>query len=118
MPNARRFNPDVPAVYLYNPLDNRQPYPIALGALIQLLKQPKDLVMVARINADAVVPDIYDRLGPVAPDADLHMGIGLVGIVPTQRVEEAIGIVPEAIAIGEVVPRGDDAAVRLLGLAA
>jgi hypothetical protein len=46
------------------------------------------------------------------------MGIGLVGIVPAQRVEEAIGVVPEAIAIGQVVPRGDDAAVSLLGLAA
>ncbi|HZI45017.1 MAG TPA: AIR synthase-related protein, partial [Ilumatobacter sp.] len=47
-----------------------------------------------------------------------NMGIGLVVVVPAQRVEEATEIVPEAIVIGEVVPRGDDAAVRLLGLAA
>jgi phosphoribosylaminoimidazole (AIR) synthetase len=47
-----------------------------------------------------------------------NMGIGLVGIVPAQRVEEATGIVPEAIVIGRVVPRGNDAAVRLLGLEA
>ena len=31
---------------------------------------------------------------------------------------QAIGAVPEAVVIGEVVPRGDDAAVRLLGLEA
>jgi phosphoribosylformylglycinamidine cyclo-ligase len=47
-----------------------------------------------------------------------NMGIGLVGIVPADRVAEAIGIVPEAVVMGEVVPRGDNAAVRLLGLAA
>jgi phosphoribosylaminoimidazole (AIR) synthetase len=46
-----------------------------------------------------------------------NMGIGLVAIVPAERVEEAIGIVSEAVVMGEVVPRGDDA-VRLLGLAA
>jgi phosphoribosylformylglycinamidine cyclo-ligase len=69
-------------------------------------------------------PAIFKRIaleGSVHPSEMyrvFNMGIGLVGIVPTQRVEEAIGIVPEAIAIGEVVPRGDDAAVRLLGLAA
>lgn len=47
-----------------------------------------------------------------------NMGIGLVGIVPAKRVAEAMGTVPEAIVIGEIVPRGDSAAVRLLGLAA
>jgi phosphoribosylformylglycinamidine cyclo-ligase len=47
-----------------------------------------------------------------------NMGIGLVGIVPAERVAEAVGIVPEAVVIGEIVPRGDGAAVRLLGLAA
>jgi phosphoribosylformylglycinamidine cyclo-ligase len=47
-----------------------------------------------------------------------NMGIGLVGVVPPQRVEAATEILPEAIVIGKVVPRGDDDAVRLLGLAA
>jgi phosphoribosylformylglycinamidine cyclo-ligase len=69
-------------------------------------------------------PAIFNRIareGSVLPGEMyrvFNMGIGLVGIVPPQRVEEAIGIVPETIVIGEVVPRGDDAAVRLLGLAA
>jgi phosphoribosylformylglycinamidine cyclo-ligase len=69
-------------------------------------------------------PAIFKRIaleGSVHPSEMyrvFNMGIGLVGIVPTPRVEEAIGIVPEAIAIGKVVPRGDDAAVRLLGLVA
>jgi phosphoribosylformylglycinamidine cyclo-ligase len=47
-----------------------------------------------------------------------NMGVGLVGIVPAARAGEAIGIVPEAVVIGELVQRGDDAAVRLRGLAA
>jgi phosphoribosylformylglycinamidine cyclo-ligase len=47
-----------------------------------------------------------------------NMGIGLVAIVPAQRVEEATGVVPEAVVIGEVIPRGDNGGVRLLGLAA
>jgi phosphoribosylaminoimidazole (AIR) synthetase len=47
-----------------------------------------------------------------------NMGIGLVGIVPAERVGEAIGTVPEAVVIGEIVPRGGGPAVRLLGLAA
>jgi phosphoribosylaminoimidazole (AIR) synthetase len=47
-----------------------------------------------------------------------NMGIGLVGIVPAERVGEAIRTVPEAVVIGEIVPRGGETAVRLLGLAA
>ena len=46
-----------------------------------------------------------------------NMGIGLVAIVPAERVGEAIGTIPEAVVVGEIVPRGEDAAVRLLGLA-
>jgi phosphoribosylformylglycinamidine cyclo-ligase len=46
-----------------------------------------------------------------------NMGIGLVGIVPAERVGEAIESAPEAVIIGEIVPRGDDDPVRLLGLA-
>jgi phosphoribosylformylglycinamidine cyclo-ligase len=69
-------------------------------------------------------PAIFRRIareGSISPDEMyrvFNMGIGLVGIVPAQRLEEAIGVVPEAVVIGEVVPRRDDAAVRLLGLAA
>jgi len=69
-------------------------------------------------------PAIFRRIareGSVLP-AEMYrvfnMGMGLVAIVPAQRVKEAIGVVPEAVAIGEVVPRGDDGGVRLLGLAA
>src|SRR5918993_749916 len=46
-----------------------------------------------------------------------NMGIGLVGIVPAECVCEAIENAPEAVIIGEIVPRGDDDPVRLLGLA-
>jgi phosphoribosylaminoimidazole (AIR) synthetase len=47
-----------------------------------------------------------------------NMGIGLVGIVPAECVGEAVITVPESVVIGEIVPRGGDPAVRLLGLAA
>jgi len=69
-------------------------------------------------------PAIFRRIareGSVLPGEMyrvFNMGIGLVGIVSAERVGEAIGTVPETVVIGEIVPRGDDPAVRLLGLAA
>jgi phosphoribosylformylglycinamidine cyclo-ligase len=45
-----------------------------------------------------------------------NMGIGLVATVPGECVGQAIGAVPEAVVIGEIVSRGDDSAVRLSGL--
>jgi phosphoribosylformylglycinamidine cyclo-ligase len=69
-------------------------------------------------------PAIFGRIareGAVLPGEMyrvFNMGIGLVGIVPAERVGEAIRTVPEAVVIGEIVPRGGETAVRLLGLAA
>jgi phosphoribosylformylglycinamidine cyclo-ligase len=84
---------------------------------------PHDLT--AEIDAkNWAPPAIFRRIareGTVLPDEMyrvFNMGIGLVGIVPEQSVEEATRTVPEAVVIGELVPRGDDVAVRLLGLAA
>jgi phosphoribosylformylglycinamidine cyclo-ligase len=71
-----------------------------------------------------VPPAIFGRIareGAVVPGEMyrvFNMGIGLVGIVPAERVGEAIGTVPDAVIIGEIVSRGGDPAVRLLGLAA
>jgi phosphoribosylformylglycinamidine cyclo-ligase len=45
-----------------------------------------------------------------------NMGIGLVASIPAHRVDEAMAAVPEAVAIGQIVPRGDGDAVQLLGL--
>jgi phosphoribosylaminoimidazole (AIR) synthetase len=45
-----------------------------------------------------------------------NMGIGLVAVVPAARVDAALEVMPEAIVIGRVVPRGDGVAVRLLGI--
>lgn len=45
-----------------------------------------------------------------------NMGIGLVSIVPAERIDAALAAVPEAIVIGQIVPRGDGETVRLLGL--
>jgi phosphoribosylformylglycinamidine cyclo-ligase len=45
-----------------------------------------------------------------------NMGIGLLAVVPAARVDAALEAMPEAIAIGRVVPRGDGEAVRLLGI--
>jgi phosphoribosylformylglycinamidine cyclo-ligase len=46
-----------------------------------------------------------------------NMGIGLVAVVPVEDVDRAMAVVPEAIAIGQIVPRGNGDApqVRLLG---
>jgi phosphoribosylformylglycinamidine cyclo-ligase len=45
-----------------------------------------------------------------------NMGIGLVAIVPADRLMAAQEAVPEAIIIGQIVPRGEGETVRLLGL--
>ena len=45
-----------------------------------------------------------------------NMGIGLVATIPAARLAAALAAVPEAVVIGKLVPRGDDDAVRLLGL--
>jgi phosphoribosylformylglycinamidine cyclo-ligase len=69
-------------------------------------------------------PAIFRRIareGPVLPSEMyrvFNMGIGLVAIVPAQRAQEATEVVPEAVVIGEVIPRGDHGGVQLLGLAA
>ncbi|MBA2598063.1 MAG: phosphoribosylformylglycinamidine cyclo-ligase [Chloroflexota bacterium] len=67
-------------------------------------------------------PVIFQRIASgasVSPDEMyrvFNMGIGLVAIVPGDRVDGAIEAVPEVIVIGQIVPRGDGEAVRLLGL--
>ena len=45
-----------------------------------------------------------------------NMGIGLVAIVPAERVEDATAAVPEAVVMGRIVPLGEGNAVRLTGL--
>ena len=45
-----------------------------------------------------------------------NMGIGLVAIVPAERLDEALAAVPNAIVIGSVVPRETEEAVRLVGV--
>lgn len=84
---------------------------------------PSDLA--ADIETGAwVVPVIFRRIAAAGATPALemyrvfNMGIGLVAVLPADRVDEALAAVPEAIVIGEVVPRGDGDApqVRLLGL--
>jgi len=45
-----------------------------------------------------------------------NMGIGLVAIIPAENVSAVRAAFPEAVVIGQIVPRGDGEAVRLLGL--
>jgi phosphoribosylformylglycinamidine cyclo-ligase len=84
---------------------------------------PPDLM--AEIDTTTWAPSaIFRRIardGSVLPEEMyrvFNMGIGLVGIVPAECVGEAVITVPESVVIGEIVPRGGDPAVRLLGLAA
>jgi phosphoribosylformylglycinamidine cyclo-ligase len=46
-----------------------------------------------------------------------NMGIGLVAIVPAERLQDARRVAPEAIVIGALAPRGGGDAVRLRGIA-
>ena len=67
-------------------------------------------------------PAIFQRIaseGPVPPDEMyqvFNMGIGLVAVVPTEYIRSAMAAVPEAVAIGRLIPRGEGEAVQLLGL--
>ena len=45
-----------------------------------------------------------------------NMGIGLVAAAPPERLAAVRATVPEAIVIGQIGPRGEGEAVRLLGL--
>ena len=45
-----------------------------------------------------------------------NMGIGLVAIIPAERLDDALAAVPNAIVIGSVVPRDTGEAVRLVGI--
>jgi phosphoribosylformylglycinamidine cyclo-ligase len=82
---------------------------------------PGDLA--AEIDTTAWVPPvIFQRIardGLVAASEMyrvFNMGIGLVAVVPAECVDEAIAAVPEAIVIGQIVPRGDGDAVLLHGI--
>ena len=67
-------------------------------------------------------PPIFQRIasaGPVPLDEMyrvFNMGIGLVAIMPTECIGASIASVPEAVAIGRLIPRGEGDAVQLLGL--
>lgn len=45
-----------------------------------------------------------------------NMGIGLVAIVPAASLSAVHAAVPEAVVIGQIVPRGEGDAVRLIGV--
>lgn len=76
----------------------------------------------AEVDAQSWEPlPIFQRIAKVGA-VDSHemfrvfnMGIGLIAIVPQDRVHDAQQAVPAAIVIGRVVPRGDDDAVEIIG---
>ncbi len=46
-----------------------------------------------------------------------NMGLGMVAVVAADRVAMARSLLPDALPVGEIVPRGDDSAVRIAGIA-
>jgi phosphoribosylformylglycinamidine cyclo-ligase len=70
------------------------------------------------------VPVIFHKIaaGAATPPDEMYrvfnMGIGLVAVVPPDRVDRAVAVVPESVAMGRIVLRGgrDAPQVRLLGL--
>lgn len=83
---------------------------------------PGDLA--AEIDTSAwEVSAIFRRIssGGAVPAEEMYrvfnMGMGLVAVVPVDRLEQAIAAVPGAVVIGQIVPRDRDTPqVRLLGL--
>lgn len=67
-------------------------------------------------------PPLFSAIQHAAHVADaemyrvFNMGIGMVAIVAAAHVEDAQALMPEAIIIGEVVPRGEGNAVRIEGM--
>jgi phosphoribosylformylglycinamidine cyclo-ligase len=68
------------------------------------------------------IPPVFpwlQALGPV-PDAEMYrvfnMGIGMVAVVAPERAATIQSLIPDARVIGEVTPRGDGPAVRILGV--
>jgi phosphoribosylformylglycinamidine cyclo-ligase len=84
---------------------------------------PHDLAAEIDVNAWDV-PAIFRRIAAAGatPAAEMYrvfnMGVGLVAVVPAEKVEAAVHAVPAAIVMGRLVPRGegDPPQVRLLGL--
>jgi phosphoribosylformylglycinamidine cyclo-ligase len=67
-------------------------------------------------------PAIFRRIQSVGaiPAGEMfrvfNMGVGLVAIVPADRLDAALEAAPDAIVMGQIVPRGEGEAVRLLGI--
>jgi phosphoribosylformylglycinamidine cyclo-ligase len=67
-------------------------------------------------------PRIFQRISDAGNIADremyrvFNMGIGLVAIIPAERLDDALAVAPNAIVIGSVVPRDTEEAVRLVGV--
>ncbi len=67
-------------------------------------------------------PAIFRRIqdaGSIVPSEMFrvfNMGVGLIAAVPAGKLAAARDAAPEAMVIGQVVPRGDGDAVRLLGI--
>jgi phosphoribosylformylglycinamidine cyclo-ligase len=67
-------------------------------------------------------PRIFQRIASAGNIADsemyrvFNMGIGLVAIMPAERLDDALAAVPNAIVIGSIVERDTGEAVRLVGI--
>src|SRR3990170_1342988 len=70
-----RLGPHAAAVAVDDPLDNGQAdaRPFVLLGPVQALEDRKELVRVAHVEADAVVPDEPGGLAPLRPAADLDL---------------------------------------------
>jgi phosphoribosylformylglycinamidine cyclo-ligase len=68
------------------------------------------------------VPLIFPAIQTAAHVADaemyrvFNMGIGIVLIIAPEHVNDVRSLMPEAVVIGEIIPRGDGGAVRIDGV--
>jgi phosphoribosylformylglycinamidine cyclo-ligase len=93
------------------------------GGFPDNVDRPLPAELAADIDVDTWErPRIFERIGSAGNIADremyrvFNMGIGLVAIIPAERLDDALTAVPGAIVIGSVVPRVTEEAVRLVGI--
>ncbi len=107
MPHAFRLDPDASAMYLDNPLDQCQAYSRAFHFLVQLIEQPENLLMVARLDPDTVgpksgtiaidsnqMPDYeFDVIGEVQAPAEIRVSLDACDVADGETVPIDFGTV-------------------------
>lgn len=90
------------------------------GGLVDNVPRVLPASVTARFDPTTwTIPPIFGAIQRAAQVADaemyrvFNMGIGMVAVVSSENLTRARAMLPGAVAIGEVVPRGEDSGVRI-----